>query len=185
MGVGPTPPPHRFLFGFLWSGICVRTCCPFFFRGVSFRFWLLGVLASWLLSFLASWLVALWFLALAFRNLCSPSLSRWRFGFCGSSLRLLVSLAFRVRRLLGFCTLPLVFGFGFPHPQHHQFLSSKCSLHSCNGVPCTLHDAMLCRESQLRRGKVARQRRDRAQSSPEMWAWPAFRTNLACFVLFV
>ena len=50
--------------------------------------------------------------------------------FCGFSLVYAAfgALAFRILCILflsgpfGFCTLSLVFGFGFPHPQHHQFL---------------------------------------------------------------
>ena len=108
---------------------------------------LLGFLASWLLGFLAFWLFGFpasglfgfllvyaafgAFLALAFRILCIPSscsaggvlafaFTRLlaAFGGFGFSHPLLSQFLFG---FFGFCTLSFVFGFGFPHHQHHQF----------------------------------------------------------------
>ena len=102
-------------------------------------FWLLGFLACWLFGFSASRLLGFWasgllgfllvyvfFFALAFRILCIPSSSSAGGGLAFAFMRLLAALAFRIlcfhSSSLGFlafapfCTLSLVFGFGFPQP---------------------------------------------------------------------
>ena len=80
------------VFSFLFFGFCL------------FRFWLLGFLAFWLLGF--------W----TFRLVVGSCGFWWLFGF-GFSHPLLSQVP-----LLAFWLLhPLVFGFCFPHHQHHQF----------------------------------------------------------------
>ena len=111
--------------------------------------WLLGFLASWLFGFLASWLFGFPLLGFSgfllvyaafggFWWLFGFGLShplhsqflfgRWHFGFCVYAafggfwrLWLFASSAFTVPLwAFWFCTLSLVFGFVFPHHQHHQ-----------------------------------------------------------------
>ena len=105
----------------------------FFNYFLLFRFWFLGFLAFRLLGFLVFWLFGF----LAFRLLIGLCGFWWLFGFgfrivAFWLLRLFAGLCgfwwldflhplLSHSGLFGFCTL-LVFGFGFPHPQHHQFL---------------------------------------------------------------
>ena len=102
-----------------------------------FRFWLLGFLASRLLGFSASGLFGfllvlvvfwLWLFASSAFPVPLRQVAFYLFGFSlvcaafggfGFSNPLLSQF---LSGLLGFCTLSLVFGFGFPHHQHHQFL---------------------------------------------------------------
>ena len=143
----PTEIPYPCTY-FLSPQTSIRACISFggvfilvfvvFFAFGFLAFWLLGFLAFRRLGFLAFWLLGFWafrlfggFLALAFRILCIPS------SFSGGGvlafvfMRLLAALAFCIlcfhSSSLGFfgsCTLSLVFGFGFPHHQHHQFRPS-------------------------------------------------------------
>ena len=129
---------------FVFGAVFTLGCFSFFFFFVFF-FFAFGFLASWLFGFLAFWLLGFlafrllvglcgfwWLFGFGFsRPLHSQFLfGRWRFGFCGFSLvyaafggfgfsHPLLSLFLSGR--FGFCTLSLVFRFGFPHHQHHQF----------------------------------------------------------------
>ena len=135
MGQNPVPPVN--------TPISTKiTKRSWFFSAFGFlASWFFGFLASWLFGFLASWLFGFsasglfGFLALAFRILCIPSSSSaggiLAFAAFRWFMRLLAALAFCIlcfllslflSGLFGFCTLSFVFGCGFPHHQHHQFL---------------------------------------------------------------
>ena len=97
-------------------------------EGYLFDFSAFGFLASWLFGFVAFLLLGFWAFRL-FVGLCfgfsHPLHSQFLFGrwrFCGfGGFGLSHPLLF-LSGLFGFCTLSLVFGFGSPHHQHHQFL---------------------------------------------------------------
>ena len=94
---------------------CLKHAKEGYVRVCFFFFLAFGFLAFRLLGFLASWLFGFLLVYAAFGG----------FGFPHPLLSQLLS------GLFGFCTPSLVFGVGFQHPQHHQFLSDKCSLYSC------------------------------------------------------
>ena len=84
--------------------------------------WLFGFLASWLFGFLAFWLLGFWAFGWLVASSAFPvplrQVAFWLLRF---------SLVYAAFGGFGFshpgvCTLSLVFGFGFPHHEHHQFL---------------------------------------------------------------
>ena len=91
----------------------------------AFRFWLLRFLAFLLLGFLASWLfgfLAFWLLGFwAFRLFVGLCSFWWLFGF-GFSHPLHSQFLFG-RWRFGFCVYAAFGGFGFSHPLLSQFLS--------------------------------------------------------------